>query len=352
MPRVIITGPDFIGTCEGVAAAFVGLGWDVDVHTWSDLARGTRDVLRARFRAHSAGGLTRRVNFEGILRERVVASASESPPDLILAVKPHRPTEQLLGRLTVLGVPLVVWATDSLERYPGQTALLEVANHGFVMDGGDVQGGNVSWLPLGFEDRIFSPALDDSSRPFDVLFVGNIFQARYLLRGRYFDLLRRSAMPSKYRVAFVGSLPSPWLNRLKWFPGRIEWLGPHLPLPALARAVASSRICVNIHQDDGSRPVNPMFFAIPACGSCQVTDDRAYLGNWLREGTDYFPARADDFLAVLEWLLSDGRARAHIAREGRRAAAGHSYQARTSHIVEMCRRQGFVRASEQTGRYR
>jgi hypothetical protein len=116
-------------------------------------------------------------------------------------------------------------------------------------------------------------------------------------------------------------------------PGRVEWLGTHLPLVELAKVIARSRICVNIHQDDGQRPINPLFFAIPACGACMVTDDREYLGRWMKPEVEFLPASEGDFVGRVEECLRDTEMATRVAARGCTAAREHAYSSRVAQIL-------------------
>lgn len=332
MPRVVISGPDFIGTCASLARGFEAYGWATSVHTWGDLPSGPLQRVRARLRSRRDGHLARNVDFVEVLRGRVIPDASSERTDLVVIVKPHGVDTSTVASLRRTGVPLAVWATDSLERYPGQTDLMENADLRYAMDDHDASAVAGSWLPLGFDDEIFAAVPEGEPRRHDVLFVGNLFRERYQSRIRYFRALRESEIARRYRVAFAGAALAGWSNRLGWMPGRVDWLGGGLPLVSLASAIARSRVCVNIHQDDGVQPVNPLFFAIPACGACMVTDEREYLGQWLESGVQFLPMGLDDLTDRLEAVLQSGDA-VRIAQAGRQGASQHTYKQRVARML-------------------
>jgi spore maturation protein CgeB len=81
-----------------------------------------------------------------------------------------------------------------------------------------------------------------------------------------------------------------------------------------------------------------MFFAIPASGSCEVTDERPQLGHWLRQGVEFVAAGEEGLLRATEDLLRDEPRRARIAEAGRNAARSHTFAARAALIVDLVTR--------------
>lgn len=327
----VVVGPSSFGTCTAVKRAFLSLGWTADTITFDLGQRGIRNTLRKV--ARYAGKLSwfEHAAFNGVVSKSVLPMLRSSPPDLLVFVKPYSASSVNREALAGCRPRIVTWATDSLCRRPEQESLSSLAAHSYFMDGGDCEGSNSSWLPLGYEERTFRPV--DGEKEWDILFVGNVFSRRYDSRRAFFESLRTSSLCDSHRVAFVGSLPSRIANRTGRLKGGVRWLSRGLGIEDLARVISQSRICVTIHQDDGTMPVNPMFFAIPGCGTCLVSDQRDYLASWLAPGSEYVPVTLSGFLADLKGLLNaPGRINA-VAEHGLHAAMRHTYTERVRTIL-------------------
>lgn len=334
-PSVLIAGPPTYGTCRSIARAFEQEGWRSRIYQW----RFVPWRFHQRFRAAALVAVDRMTTaareFNRTLETEVLPAVLKESPELLLVVMPYRPTKQVYASIKAAGVPVVIWATDSLERYPQQADLAELAKRFYAMDGGEAVRHGASWLPLGYDDSVFlvGKAADFE---WDVLFVGNISGGRYRQRRSYLELLRDSDLARSHRVGFIGSSGSRLENRLGWMPGHIDWISTGLTLEELAVQVRSSRICVNIHQDDGTMPVNPMLFAVAGSGACQLLDDRSYWERWMVPGRDVATVTREDFLDTLAGLLSDDTTRQTLVDSALRAARGHTFRARVRQICGDC----------------
>lgn len=331
MSRVLVVGPSSFETCDSIARAFRRLGWVAETAMFDMGQSRSRYWIRriARYSGNLAG--FERAVFNRFLRVAAIPRIVSDRPDLVLFVKPYEVTAENLQALRASGVRIVTWATDSLTRLEGQDALQAAADRRYVMDGGDAGERSAEWLPLGWDDEIFQPT--DKPPEWDVLFVGNVFRRGYDTRAKFFDRLRSSSLGGRYRVGFVGSVPSRVANRLRRLPGSVRWVSTGLPFRRLARVIASSSICVNVHQDDGLEPVNPLFFAICGCRVCLVTDTRPYLDRWMVGGDAYVQATPDEVPWILEALLAAPERIESIAAVGCRAALGHTYVRRVERML-------------------
>jgi hypothetical protein len=221
--------------------------------------------------------------------------------------------------------------TDSLARYGGHAGPWPEAVRNFVFDGADARPGLSTWLPLGFDDEQFRPG---EQRQWDVLFVGRLFVRGYDLRRQFFERLVSWKELPRYRVAWVGHAS----RQLSGLIQRARQCGMvnlgEVDMTALAAAIAASRISILVHQDDGCQPVNPLFFAIPGCRSCLVTDRRDYLNRWLVPHREFVPVELEKLLPTLTALCTDAQASAMVAEQGWRAAQQHTWVRRISSLLE------------------
>ncbi len=245
-------------------------------------------------------------------------------------IRPYQIETDVRACLGRLGRPLVTWATDSLCRYGSYAGIWDAATCNYVFDGADAQSGAGQWLPPGFNDELFRPS---DQKDWDVLFVGRIFYRLYERRLRTLQCLTESGLPAAHRVGWAGSVVRQHRSLAQRFQDKG---GVHLgdmPMDRLAQVIARARIVVNIHQDDGQRPVNPLFFAIPGCRTCLVTDRRDYLENWLRPDAEFVPVELEDCVARLADLLEDEPMRARLAEAGYQAALHHTWFERVRTIL-------------------
>jgi hypothetical protein len=194
------------------------------------------------------------------------------------------------------------------------------------MDGTDVEvvGKKAEWLPLGYDPEIYRPG-KGNSRDIDVLFVG-LLNSLYSARRRYLKTLEGSYLTRRYRCVLVGTTGTRVGDRIIRVPRGVDWLAKRLPERELGALVARSKICVNIHQDDGGMPVNPMFFAIPGAGACQVAEKRPYLSRWLTPFEHYIPADEDGLEDALVDLLEHDVRRNSVSRASHEIARNaHTY---------------------------
>lgn len=327
---VWLVGPDTSGTLPALERAFQRLGWKA-VQREYRFIRG----LRQRWFWKLAGRLGLRPRwaakwYNQFLRRSVIPGVTRQPPDLLLFVLPYQLESDIRQTLAALGRPVVTWATDSLERYGRYAGVWDIAKRNYVFDGGDVEPDKTVWLPLGFDDEVFRPG---ETREWDVLFVGRIFAINYLRRLRFLELLAQSDLLRTHRVAFVGSVVRQHRGVKRWFCERGGLFLGERSMPELARLIASAKLAVTIHQDDGCQPVNPMFFAVPGCRTCLVTDRRDYLGRWLRPDEEFVPVGPEDFMPRLQTLLRNESSRNELAERGYRAALHHTWVERVRAVL-------------------
>ncbi|MFC2171126.1 glycosyltransferase [Acidobacteriota bacterium] len=332
MPHVMICGPDYIETCDSIAHAFESHGWTSSLFEWhidppGFLSRTINKMSRTYNRHTNLSNV-----FNKVLRESLIPATKVERPELILIVKPHMIDQANLNVMPSLDIPVITWSTDSFSRFPGQQSLVDISKITYVQDGRDRVAKTVHWLPLGFDERIYCPT--EQSKNVDILFVGNIYRRDYGKRLYYFNLLRKSSICRKYSAAFIGSSPSTIRNYLSYLSGNVKWISKCLPLRDYARMIARSRICINIHQDDGLQPINPLFFAISACKSCQVAEARNYLYEWMCPGRDFIAVDETSFLATLQDLLESENTIQRITTDGYKSAMNHSYFCRVKQIID------------------
>lgn len=333
---VRVVGPDTFATLGGVARAFARLGWQTSTSAYS-FARSARErwLLRLSGRVRSISSRGLRPLFEArwfnqFLRSEVLPELTGRPPRLLVFLLPFRLEPDTRVALANLGCPIVTWATDSLARYGRFAGRWDIAVRNYVFDGADATGTSDKWLPLGFEEDVYRPG---DRIDWDVLFVGRIYARLYQGRLNFLRHLVLSELPGKRRVALVGSVVRQHRALKRRFEERGGVCLGDLDISELGLAIGRARIAICVHQDDGRQPINPLFFAIPGCRTCLVTDSRDYLAHWLRPGVDFVGVGPDEFIPILGRLLQDDTERARLAGQGFLAAGQHTWLARVQTIL-------------------
>ena len=79
-----------------------------------------------------------------------------------------------------------------------------------------------------------------------------------------------------------------------------------------------------------------MFFQIAAARTCQLAEDRPYLGRWLRPGKDFIRFSRAGFLETLEEVLNNPTLQEQVAESARRAVEReHGFLHRVQKIIEV-----------------
>ena len=328
-PRALILAPPLPGIAGGIRDAFTALGWEAELVQYQAVVRqrGWRRLVGVDYEKQRAEF------FNLTLREEVLPRLkSPTAPQFFLILKGAALESDNREALRTSGVKSALWTYDSLYRLPRQDDLRELVDRVFYMDGDDARDEKSLWLPLGFDPSLYQSATGQPG--YDVLFVGRMGRG-YEGRKRYLARLAKSGVVRRHAVAVIGSTGSRWGDWRLGLGKHIRRIAGHLPPAEYAREIARAKVCINIHQDDGGRPVNPTFFAVPGAGVCQVTDNRDYLSRWLTPNYDYVPAREAQLEETIENLLRDETLRSCIARQGYQSAiANHTFRARLGTILK------------------
>lgn len=321
---IICPGPTLQG--GALQRAFEQLGWRAEIFVYGEIGR--RQLL-----SRALGKLSGRYRrayvalaFNAVLFERLLRRHREARFDLVLIIKGDWAAPFIGPRLAELDAKVVLWTLDSLGRASFQNSLRPYVDQAYYMDGGDALAHAGTWLPLGYDGTLFHPR--PSAKDLDVVFVGNCGGAAYESRRHYYRLLLESELPREYRCLHLGAAPSDANGHQRDVGGALPSTG-FVSVKEYAAVIARARLAINVHQDDGVRPVNPSFFSIPGCKTCQLVEDRSYLHRWLEPGTHYIPFGKDDFLEQVRTALHAGDVVSQTAERGYLAAtAAHTYRAR------------------------
>jgi hypothetical protein len=282
-------------------------------------------------------------SFNEALRSIVVPQLRRDRQAILVVMRGYRVDTKVARAIHALPNPVVLWTYDSLARWPAQASLSAIAHHRFYIDRVDVPPGDAAatWLPLGYDDAIYRPV---GKKDLDVVFVGTV-RSLYQRRRRFLERLAGSSLAKNFRCGFVGSTGLRIKDRFLRIGKHLSWIATHLSETELAQVVASARISINVHQDDGGEPVNPMFFAMPGAGACMLAYGQPHLARWLQPDVEYVPFGDTDYLQRIEALLGDEARLQAIRERGLRAVQmNHTYAARAKTILDRLDSENFKNA--------
>lgn len=261
---------------------------------------------------------------------KVLKNDNYHPLDLILILKGHKLNRKSELALKDCNFNKLQWTIDTVERWPGQASLFSQMDMVFFQDGSDISlHPKGVWLPLGFDASLFTY---NPKKEIDILLIGNVELPFYLKRRQCFINIAPLAKKG-YKVVYAGNLPYRDKELQRIFLVNGVKIFKRLPLNKYADLIGKSRICVNIHQDDGGMAINPMFFAIPASGGLQLTDDYEYLQNWLEPYIYYYTTSPETIHDDIQPLLSSACLSYELANG---VSLRHSYFARGEFIISSC----------------
>jgi hypothetical protein len=331
-----IVAPSCGGIGGSIKLAFFRIGWNCIALTYDAvrLPRIGQKILYKCFLKYRDHLFYKGYNVA--IRNIVIPQLRKSEFSLLLILKGHYLDYDNKESLSKLDVPIITWAYDSLDRCPEMIDSIKLSTHVFFTDGGDINCVNKSstWLPLGYDDEIFFPKKKYENKIFDILMVG-IIGKKYGERRKIFTTLSKSSIMKNYKIAFVGTTGRKYKDYMFGYNCHMKWLAKYLPLVDLADLISSSKVCINIHQDDGKMPINPWFFSIPGAKVCQVTDKRSYLSEWLTPGKDYVDFDVNELVPTLIETLNRNDFIMSISDSGyKHVLKTHTYKERVLSILK------------------
>lgn len=333
----MIVGPPIAGIADGIRSGFDKLGWNTTLLNSAALMRGG-GFLERRVKRVVDPGLKSALeaSFNSVLQDELLPllHRKQKRPDLVLILKGRRLFPGVRDSLLEAQVPVFTWTYDSMELYPEQGSVIEIATHAFYFDRGDVPvGGKHTWLPHGYDDSVFFPR--PGKKWIDILLFGRIDRS-YMRRRQYLRQLAHSGLARRARCVFVGTTGNRLSDRLFRLGRHMEWISTRMRPRDLAALISASRVCINIHQDDGRQPMNLGFVAIPACRTCQVAEKRDYFSLLFEPQKEYQEFQENTFLETLDDVLADPTRCESIAELGlSRAVRSHTTLARAKTMVSV-----------------
>lgn len=231
-----------------------------------------------------------------------------------------------IKRLNKSNFKITYWYTDSSNRFKGVEAQSALYDKILYHDGGDFENSlhlKKQWMPYGFNDNLYAPSSAEK-KDIDILFTGYLKQPEYKTRLEYLHTLMNSCLPEKYKVvAVVTTYNKTLIKQLE--QAKVKHVG-RIQEIEYASYIKRAKVVINIIQDDGERPINPLFFAIPFAKSIQITNKLTHLNGWLSKGVHYIEAEKDDLVQTLLNLLENNNSGLNIG-EAHTVASSNSLSA-------------------------
>ncbi len=197
----------------------------------------------------------------------------------------------------------IYWFTDSVNRFEHVECQNQLFDKVLYHDGGDFDRSahkRKKWVPYGFNHYNYE-VLEEQLKDIDILFTGNLKQPEYKTRLSYLTLLLKSGLAKQYKIVAAVTTQDKHLIKQITRAG-ITYLG-RIPEDLYAAYIKRSKVVVNIMQDDGEKPINPLFFAIPFAKTTQITNKTNYLSQWLTPKKHFYEVEKKDFTNSLRTLL-------------------------------------------------
>lgn len=238
------------------------------------------------------------VTFNKLIAD-VIKEVENKQVDIIFFFKGQEINNSLIKKLKDLKVPIIYWSTDSLCRVSNFNCHL-IADINFLQDGGDCKKKNDTWLPLGIDVENF---YQENNKKYDVTFIGRSKGSKYKIRKNYLHYLVNSKLPKYYNVKVISNFNPIIKKKLQYFNRNVSFLGSQ-PYNIFAKYIRESKIVINIHQDDGIMPINPLFFSIPFSKTIQIVDNRNYYQEWLSDNF-FIQSKPQELIQKIKYCLDN-----------------------------------------------
>ncbi len=331
---VLIVGIDRPEALENsYARAFAQLGWHV---TFWDLAPALRRTVRGGKWGYFFSQFVRVEPWLRKANRELVLCALDLQPDLVLTFTHPQIMPGALAQITtstsaklaqIWPDPLLSWEANlsaNLPIYDLIATFSQATVSAFLRMGAR----KAIWLPFaGDPELLFYPSRSDIERgalAADVTFIG-AWRAE------------REAVLSQLGAFDLKIWGPDWGRRCRHNRTIMNtWQGRSLRGAEFAKAVASSKINLNIIDATIPSAANMRFFEIPTAGGLQVCSPCPEMEAEFRHGEHLFYYRQpDDLLALLHELLADDALRAKVAAAAHsKVLAEHTYTHRARRLLE------------------
>lgn len=275
---------------------------------------------------------------------KLIKTLEANKPEILVVIKGTSLLPETLRRLkkSLPSLTLILWAQDSVTRYPIVLSGIQLYDLVFVFEPSDVEfltkrGVEARYLPMGFDPAIYRPLREaPKKKVWNAVFVGEGRPERCSA----LELLgkRLSSLDRRLNIGIFGDRWDQFERRLMDSSGdRISWAihDCNCPPDDVNRIYNESEICLNLHHPQSKEGLNPRTFEIPGAGSLEIVDKRPALHSMFEEGKEIVSFDSfENLSSEIVSLLDDPGGRAKIADSGhQRAIKEHTFSHRVKEIL-------------------
>lgn len=336
--KILLVGIDFFSYSVSLQHAFERLGHTVKTceikQSWGIAGKVYRELFSIYQKKvkHSNPICWGPKLLQEIRSKEIVLIANDFQPDLLVCFPGYGLTKSAISKMG--DFHKTIWVYDSIQRLPDLIPILSSYDTIFTFEGSDIQkyselGYNANFLPLCVDDHVYYPV--DSKKDIDILFIGNLSEARVR---ELLDI--RDTFPDVKMYVF-----GRYSITIEKDPELKERLNKHRDI-FTKRLVSSeeantlysrSKICINIHHGQSKYGANMRLFEICAAGGFQIVDSNPYI---VENFSDCMAVTKtiEDMKQAIRYYLENENERMIIAQKGyERIRQSESFVNRAQEII-------------------
>ncbi len=276
MKKVLIIGTDFFGYTESVERAFNKLGFDTKTYIYK------REVTSLKEKLEYHISFNKKKFIEEIIPERfnkrLLNLYQSFQPDLVFIFQ-----ETPLEKSTIKKMKnslKVIWLMDSIFRKHYIYNIRDLADYIFLFEKTDVEKlskeeqKTTHFLPCALDETIYYPI--DSEKEIDLLFVGHIYENRFLLLRKIAERFNDKTLK------FYGLLDSSVRVKYDYYlkENRHIFLDCNINPSKTNELYSKSKINLNVHHSQSFYGSNQRFYEISGSKSFQLVDGNDYINDY------------------------------------------------------------------------
>lgn len=299
--NVLIVGPNFYGYSNSVQKAFIELGFNTKVLTFSD---NDVETLGEKITFHLSKNKTtffdkKRTKFTELFKNVY----DEFKPTIVFIIKGSAllpsAIEHAKNSITIL------WMMDSIFRNTYSYNLRNLVNHLFLFEKTDVdrllkeENIKAHFLPLALDETVYYPI--ENKKDIDLLFVGALYANRIELLNRVIK-----HFPNK-KIKIYGHLFSPLRQPFQYLfrKNKHIFTNKNIDPTGLNKLYSQAKVCLNIHHQQSQTGVNQRFFEILGAKALELTDAKPFIEENFTKTDLLWYANEQEMIAQIEYALNN-----------------------------------------------
>ncbi len=336
LKKVLIIGPQFYGYNQSINQAFKKLGWDTHtIEHYPTCPPGFVNKLLC-LGMIKIGVYYFVRKYDEKVNKIVLDSYSEFEPVLVLVVRGHKLFTETIEKMNT--AITVLWMLDSIftDELGFKTLInIKLFKYRFMFEKTDVdrlkQLGISSWfLPVGYDENIYFP-INNQEKNIDILMAGIIYPKREKILNH---ILKEFG---NYRVEIHGDYlrwSYPYRFFKFYFLGYNRYYSNRAITPTeLNKLYSSSKISINIHNDQSVYACNPRFFEAIGAGSFHISDEKLFIKDQFGESVVTYNS-IQELIEKIKFYLDNAELRSRYAIEGHlKAISQHTFYSRIAEML-------------------